>query len=528
MMISIESNLNNDFTFLNSLIRVLRPDLCEIFSLQSKKDEKKWFFWLINEGVNEYPSLLQNRDFLKLLNKKKKNSPLTVLQELILINRSDLQKVFLLKKDLAGFLQWFYSYGVKEHNLWRLLNDEQRDIVLSQPAPWTEKLKPIIKAEKQKKINNYPKKYGVNVIGYIFGQLGIGEDARMLGKSFLEAEIPFTMIDFPPGTDISQDDRSMQKYVSTKAKYSFNIFCMTALENGRYYAENGSSHFKGHYNIGYWPWELSKWPKEWKNLTRLVDEVWVSTKHTYDSIVKNSTVPVYIMPMAVELGPISEKKRQDFGLPKKTKLFCFSFDLNSSIHRKNPQACVDSFLKAFPKDSKEDVGLIVKVHPPKVKNKNWEKLKKLASKDKRIYIIEKTLSREDLLALYSCCDCFLSLHKAEGFGRGIAEAMQLGLHVITTGYSGNVDFCKGENVDLVNYKLKKVKKGQYPFGDNQVWADADVKHAASLMKKFVSRKKKNNGIIDYKNFSIKHVASNYKKRLVEICKLSNRLCFIKP
>ena len=120
--------------------------------------------------------------------------------------------------------------------------------------------------------------------------------------------------------------------------------------------------------------------------------------------------------------------------PPKTKIFnfCFSFDLKSYVDRKNPQACVDAFLKAFPKNDfdESEVGLVIKVHKSAKPDAVWTKLKRLASRDKRIHIIEETLSRPELLALYQSCNCYLSLHRAEGFGRGLAEALQLGLHVI--------------------------------------------------------------------------------------------------
>jgi hypothetical protein len=234
-----------------------------------------------------------------------------------------------------------------------------------------------------------------------------------------------------------------------------------------------------------------------------------------------SDVPVYIMPMAVELGEISalgtrDQTRAHFRLPQNATLFCFSFDLNSSIHRKNPQACVDAFINAFPMTSfnNDQVGLVIKVHKPKRRHIAWEKLKQLAARDGRIHIIEVTLSRPDLLALYQCCDSFLSLHRAEGFGRGIAEAMQLGLHVITTGYSGNLDFCHPTYVDLVNYKLVKVKKEQYPFAKHQVWAEVSVQHAAELMRSFYGKSKnkvptKN----DWLQFSAKEIGKRYKNKL---------------
>jgi len=343
--------------------------------------------------------------------------------------------------------------------------------------------------------------------------------------ALLAADIPMTMLNFPPGNDIPQNDRSMESHVSEHGDYRFNIFCMTALENGRYCAKHGCSQFKGRYNIGYWPWELEKWPDAWKEITSLLDEVWVSTQHTYDSLAPITSLPVHIMPMAVDLGPVSRKGRRFFRLPDKPFLFCFSFDLNSSMHRKNPQACLDAFTRAFPPDSygNERVGLVIKAHRPSALNQEWESLKGVAAKDRRIIIIEQTLPRPDLLALYKACDCFLSLHRAEGFGRGIAEALLLGLEVFATGYSGNVDFCSPPHAHLVDYRLVKVKKGQYPYSQGQVWAEPDIDHAAELMRQLVDAKRSRKGkkSDQWSEFSISLVGDRYRRRLLEISETLN-------
>ena len=141
-----------------------------------------------------------------------------------------------------------------------------------------------------------------------------------------------------------------------------------------------------------------------------------------------------------------------------------------------------------------------------------------ARRDARIHIIERTLPRAELLALYKACDCFLSLHRAEGFGRGIVEALQLGMHVIATGYSGNVDFCRAPYADLVRYRLVKVKKGQYPYSEAQVWAEADVDHAAELMRNTVTQNRKRAATTDWREFSAAVVGRRYRRRLKAICR----------
>jgi glycosyltransferase involved in cell wall biosynthesis len=187
---------------------------------------------------------------------------------------------------------------------------------------------------------------------------------------------------------------------------------------------------------------------------------------------------------------------------------------------------VDAFLLAFAKDvcPAESVGLVIKVHVPAKPNEAWDNLKALAASDSRIHIIEQTLDRPDLLALYQTCDCFVSLHRAEGFGRGLAEGLQLGLRVICTGYSGNLDFCDVPEAELVDYRLVKVGQTQYPHAKGQYWAEPSIEHAAELMQKVFAlpkpalkaSKRPMQRLDAFAEFSPAVVGNRYRRRLKEI------------
>lgn len=512
----------DDFSWLVSLIRELRPDLCKIFRT---KDAVSLEFakWLLGAGRKEYASLYESEELRSVFTSRLKVLGMSPLEGLIYMERPDVRRVFPLPEKKNGFMEWFYRHGVDEHGLLPILDNDGRKRYF-QVHP--DKEYHFVPVEKPK--TGSAKSFGVNLIGYAYGQLGIGEDLRMTARALQLVNVPFTIINFPPGNNIPQNDMTMAEYVGTDAPYMFNLFCLTALETGRFYVEKGEAIFNDHYNIGYWPWELSEWPKEWRQLTDLVDEAWVSSRHIYDALSPVSPVPVLIMPLAVEVGEISNLGRKDFKLPEDAYLFCFSFDLNSSIHRKNPQACLMAFQKAFPKGEATDrpVGLVIKCHRPRQNNEYWEKLKKAAKNDARIHIIEGTLSRPDLMALYKCCDCYLSLHRAEGFGRGIAEALLLGLEVIATGYSGNLDFCNmSSRSHLVNYKLIPVNKDQYPYWQGNRWADPDLNHAAMLMQEFVNQSDKTCSKEKFL-FEIKNSGKNYYIRLCYLWSNINNLTHI--
>lgn len=510
-----------------ALILLLRPDLRSSLAFDLTENLDRFVAWLVTSGLREYRALGEDPVFLEEL--RRRGGPdqlfLTGLQLAIWNARPDVRRNFPLPDKVRGFLSWFYTYGLTEHEYWYGLVDDEQKMILSLPEPWHSRVRTMIRrAQPSEEILPFASRpFGVNVIGYAYGQLGIGEDARMAARALLAVGLPMTMLNFPPGTDVPQNDRSMAEHVSQSGAFAFNFFCMTAEENGRYYAERGRLQFRDRYSIGYWPWELSKWPKDWEMMLDLVDEVWVSTQHSYDALAPVCSKPLLVMPMAVELGSVAEfasrkKARRHFGLAEKATLFCFSFDMNSSVHRKNPQACVDAFLAAFEKAdfAAAAVGLVIKAHKPTLRNRAWEKLKRLAARDDRIRIIEATLPRPELLALYQACDCFVSLHRAEGFGRGLAEALQLGLHVITTGYSGNIDFCHAPHADLVDYRLINVRKGQYPHGEGQVWAEPDIAHAALLMRNFALGGRHKRRRTEWPGFAPVSVGQRYRARLEAI------------
>lgn len=394
------------------------------------------------------------------------------LQELIYEIRPDLQNAFPLPSSIQDYLAWFQRFITVETRLIDVLDSEPVDSELRH----------------SRAINAFP--FGVNIIGYVFGQLGIGEDVRMAAQSLLTTEVPITLLDFPLGINASQAEKSMESYVSYKPKYAVNLFCLPGLEQGLYFAVLGKQIFEGRYNIGYWPWELPEWPEDWKHLLSLVNEVWVYSQYVFDALNPVSPVPIRIMSVAVEVAEVSDLTREDFALPKNATLFLFAFDLSSSMARKNPTACVSAFLEAFPLKDKDalgeaQIGLVIKVHPPKAPNKEWDALKQLQENDPRIHLIEQTLSKPDLMALYKLCDCFVSLHRAEGFGRCIAEAMLLGKPVITTGFSGNLAFTSQENALLVNCEPRPLAENDYPYGQGQMWVEPDIAHAATQMRRIV-------------------------------------------
>ena len=157
------------------------------------------------------------------------------------------------------------------------------------------------------------------------------------------------------------------------------------------------------------------------------------------------------------------------------------------MHRKNPHAVIRAFLQAFPDLSDTRVGLVIKMNGMGLRPKEYQAfLESIDCEDPRIILMDKVLTDRETKSLVKLCDCFLSLHRSEGFGRGLAEAMYLGKPVIATGYSGNLDFTNPHNSCLVDYRLIPVREDEYPFGKGQKWADPDIEHAVWFMKRVVT------------------------------------------
>lgn len=562
------------FSGIMGLIWQLRPcDLQKIYPLNTLESRIDFLAWCVLHGRDEYKSLSDDRSwqcalreratFLEI-NRDRADAANVLTWEMVLIARmrGDLGFDIQTLEGRNKFLVWFILHGAREccsddwefsdwqrnflndksssytlSNLEEIVYFSREDVISAFPLPdelinfklWGQSAQefklPKLEVETKTNISeNKIYEFGANVIGYVFGQLGIGEDSRMATASLDRAGVPTVMINFSPGSNIGQDEKSMAKFVSETPKYNTNIYCLTAIENARYFAETGISTISSGYNIGYWPWELNEWPEEWEHLLSLVDEIWVSSRHTHDAIAPVANIPVHIMPMAVEIPRPSEMTRSDFSLPDESYLYLFSFDINSSVYRKNPTACIEAFLKAFPREGKENVSLVIKVQKPKRFSDEYNSLKDLQAADPRIFLVEHTLSKPDLLALYKSCDAFVSLHRAEGFGRNIAEAMLLKRPVIVTGYSGNLMFNSIENSLLVKSRLVPVESGHYDNSTGMVWAEPDITHASKRLRYVFEEKEEAAILADYgKSFVTRHhnldcVGQRYATRLAALYK----------
>ncbi len=323
---------------------------------------------------------------------------------------------------------------------------------------------------------------GAQLIGYPRAELGMGEHVRLSAKALDSVGFPFSIYDFSVNVVARQQDDRAVKWLSTDSSYPVNIFHINADQMTIAGEALGPAFFENRYNIGYWAWELSRFPREWDPAIAMVDEIWTPSRFIRDAIIDRTEKPVHWMPLAVHVTPPPHVDRAFFHLPEDVFLFLFSFDFASFRSRKNPEAIIEAFVAAFPEGT-EPVALVIKTLAHEHYAEELAFLKRLAASDPRIRVMDIVLSHEEIAGLTNVCDCYVSLHRSEGFGRGMAEAMHLGKPVIATGYSGNVDFMTPATSCLVDYSLVPVKDGEYPHSEGQVWAEPDVAQAAEYMRR---------------------------------------------
>ncbi|HEX4766820.1 MAG TPA: glycosyltransferase [Lichenihabitans sp.] len=253
------------------------------------------------------------------------------------------------------------------------------------------------------------------------------------------------------------------------------------LEHDRYWAPRGGltpASLPGRYNIGVWAWEspTTPPPPSWARALPAFDEIWAPSRYTADCLAATMAIRATVVPHAVEaVAPALGRDR--LGLTPGAFLFCFVLDGLSNVERKNPLGAVRAFFRAFPDGGAE---LILKAR--NLRRELIDAIMTEAAGRPGVHLRLGTESRAETLGLIAAADAYLSLHRAEGFGLTVAEAMALGKPVIATGYSGNMEFMGEATAYPVRYTLTTTDRPNGDYAAGTTWAEPDIDHAAALMR----------------------------------------------
>ncbi|WP_309642809.1 glycosyltransferase family 4 protein [Phenylobacterium sp.] len=330
------------------------------------------------------------------------------------------------------------------------------------------------------------------LVGHPFSAIGMAEHVRSAQRALKAVGVKAGLVDIY-GMDRGKDpdfEREFGADVVKGLSAKTNLFCINADEveqaMGVLDHLGSAPAFQSAHNIIYPAWELARYPEPWARILERFDEVWAPSAFIREAIAEAVDTPVVHMPLAVEMTVSAFLGRRHFGIPENAFVCFFFFDFSSYAERKNPFAMLEAFERLAALRPDAPLHAVVKYKGGKDDNPGRRALEaRLASLGSRAQAITRELSDNEIKNLIRCADAFVSLHRSEGFGRGPAEAMLMGRAAVATAYSGNLDYMTPRTSRLVDYKLIPVADGAYLHGEGQVWADASVDHAVTLLAALV-------------------------------------------
>jgi glycosyltransferase involved in cell wall biosynthesis len=365
-------------------------------------------------------------------------------------------------EQARGLIEWLHVNGVRVGTL--------PETVI---PPTT-----ALERETERRRREFELRFGVNVAGYLTAELGIGEAARLAVAALDAAEVPLLPV-VPPTAPGSRQRHPYTAMPTSAAAFPINLICVNADGLPGFCEDVGGAFLDHRYNIGLWWWEVDAFPDEWLDSFSLLDEVWVGTDHVARALAPVSPVPVYTVRFPIVSHRSEPLPRAALGLEDEW-VFLSMFDHGSVLERKNPLGTIAAFADAFAPDS--GAVLVLKSSQAERDPIGRARVRAAAAPHPHVRLVEGYLSPTNARALVATADCFVSLHRAEGFGLGPAEAMALGKPVIATRYSGNLDFMTDANSYLVDYTLTEIGPGCWPYPEEARWAQVDLGHAARLMR----------------------------------------------
>jgi glycosyltransferase involved in cell wall biosynthesis len=328
----------------------------------------------------------------------------------------------------------------------------------------------------------------VTIVGYPFQPTGMAEHARSTFRAFQAVGVTPRLLNVaednaPIDPDLGRD---FGPHLTRELGTGVNLFGVNGDEADRVIDRIGGSAFEAAYNIAYPAWELAEYPKAWAKALDRFDEIWAPSAFVQHALQGAVSRPVHRMPLPVDLKLSGFLGRRHFGIPEESFVVLFFFDFLSFAARKNPEAVLKAFEIVAARRSHADLCLVIKSRAGVGAEAAQDELEdRVAALAPRAMTLSGDLSDNEIKNLVRVSDVFVSLHRAEGFGRGMAEAMALGRPAIATGYSGNLDFMAPGTGLMVDYELVPVAPGAYPHGEGQVWAEASPEHAATLIEQLL-------------------------------------------
>jgi glycosyltransferase involved in cell wall biosynthesis len=396
--------------------------------------------------------------------------------------------------DGAEYVAWCRAFGREEMGIPDRFMPRQADTPTSaQPALAEEPAGPRVAVEAvHADVADVPPLLAqsapaVRVTGYLNHTLGLGSAARGYVQALRAAGTPTSTVSVPlfhmqAGTRLQEGyGEHVFEDLVHEGRHGYEVVAVNAEELPDFVARLGDDYFQGP-RIGIWGWETNSIPARWKRAFELVSEIWVYSRFMAENFAAVAPVPVIALPPPVQ-RPEQAANPLRLGVGEGFE-FLFAFDYLSTVQRKNPVGLVEAFKRAFAPG--EGPRLLIKTINAPLRPLAEEEVLWAAHGRPDIHVVDRSLSAAERDSLMAGCDCYVSLHRSEGFGLTLAEAMAIGKPVIGTGYSGNVDFMTAENSYLVEYEITRVGPDCEIYPADGEWAEPSIEHAAEVMRKVCS------------------------------------------
>lgn len=382
---------------------------------------------------------------------------LTRLAHTIWDSRVDLQGTFPHPQTASrdAYASWLSTYGVDEGYV---------------DADWAVAIRPVDVAARTLVLEA-----GCHVFGYFSSVLGVGVTGRHAVKALEQAGVP---VDIHASNQTQSPKTIRFDETRSTVRYPINVVAMNADMFPLWVDQWGAEYAPDAHTVGLWAWEMEDLPARMHGAFSHVDEIWALSEFNAATFRKATDLPVHVFPV-----PATATERQAWpgvpGVDQERGYFLFVFDYLSEVERKNPQGLITAYLRAFP--AGDGPALVIKSLNGDQRRTEREMVRRAAAASTRIHLLETYLPAPHLDALVQHAVAFVSLHRSEGFGLGLLEAMAQGTPAIATGYSGNLTFMNDDNSILLPYRLTPALASAGYYAGLGEWADPDLDAAAEAL-----------------------------------------------
>ena len=357
------------------------------------------------------------------------------------------------------------------------------------------------------------RRHSVLFVGYSEADLGLGVTFRNMLSALDSSDLRFSIHPFNRNVETRFVGPFLESRYDLDGIYDINVIYVAPDQLPHVLSKLNKQVRSARYNILRTYWELPLAPVRWGKTLRQFDELWVPNRFVADAFRLIFDRPINIIPVCVNVERTTTHNRPHFRLEDDAFYFLFSFDYYSFTARKNPLGVVQAFIYAFP-HLYTKVRLIIKARGPETLDVTTAQfLANISTFDKRIGYLNQSIARNEMLSLLSCCDCYISLHRSEGFGMGMAEAMALGKPVIGTDFSGSREFLNADTGFPVPCLVRPLIDGEYPDWQGQHWAEPDLTRAVDLMRFVVDNpsERERRGLRGQREIEARHSAATVVK-----------------